>query len=88
MNLALLHDPDLGTDELSGDGASRSLRLVEALHASGCHADADQFVFALGERVHDRGEELTPQLARDVWRATVTRFERPEFCELKRGRPS
>jgi hypothetical protein len=154
FNLALLHDPDLDPQEMSRDGASRGLRLVEALHVAGCHADADAFVFRLGERVHDDGEELTPDLARevadelgvdgaealddprwddaqrealeaalaaagpdvgspvltlagyerglhgpilaevpdgdagrDIWRATITLLERPEFYEIKRGRP-
>jgi len=39
--------------------SSRALRLVEALAAQGRHDDTLRFYTALGERVHDRGEELT-----------------------------
>jgi predicted DsbA family dithiol-disulfide isomerase len=60
FSLAILNEGNVPEEFRERSAASsRALRLVEALAAQGRHDETLRFYSALGERVHDGGEELT-----------------------------
>jgi 2-hydroxychromene-2-carboxylate isomerase len=66
FDLALLREPDLDSRELSSDGATCALRLVEALRAADRPHDAGRLYEVLGEQVYERHQELDVELVRKV----------------------
>jgi hypothetical protein len=63
MSLAILNEGHIAEEHRARTDASHdALRLVAALAADGRQDDIGRFYRAVGERMHDRGEELEPTL--------------------------
>jgi 2-hydroxychromene-2-carboxylate isomerase len=67
FSLLLLNDGDVPEQYRPRlEASTRALRVVEALTGAGRHEDAGRFYTELGTRVHDKDEELTEDLVREV----------------------
>jgi hypothetical protein len=67
MSLAVLDEGHIAEDRrMRTETAHGALRLVAALAADGRQQEIGRFYAAVGERVHDRREELEPTLLKDA----------------------